>query len=773
VYKRQLSDNQLEANLETTAIVCYGANNGQIDLTVTKGTAPYEFIWSNGATTEDISNLAAGTYSVTITDAAGASLTLEAVITQPETIRATASITNTKCGQADGAISVTVSGGIEPYTYLWSTGENSTSVNNLSEGTYTLTLSDAAGCVKIINYTIAAETDLTANINSDYLECYEDGTGALTVEVSGGTAPYTYLWDNGATDATVENLNSGTHQVTITDANGCSIVQKGYVILKKLNITSVSDHPVCNGDSNGSITVSITNGTEPYDIQWSNGDTGATIDNLPADWYEVTVTDQMGCTRSKYIKVNEPEQISLSAQISRQSCEAADSSIVVNISASGGTPPYEIYYNNEQIDELVVEKEGYYELTATDANGCTVTQQILVERPDAALEATVDIQQPTCNEALGSVTVSVANGTEPYNAVWSDGTTGLMRTDMEPGEYLITIEDAIGCSVSKAVSIHAVTKPTATILVPDQRPTCNSTNNTLQAIVDGATQYTWSISDATGTWIIHEELMEQLVYNAGEGQVSISLVVENAEGCLAQDMIILNCADEPTDGNGGSGDGNEDIDNCENTCFTIKAVDWYKNANGCYTYKAKVSTDGSCRHELSHLTIQVDNGYVQTVNNSENWAIELNMQDPTTGLYGFKVDNISGFGHSTDEFDLEFTICSDVPQNSFVVAYKAAQCVMIDQLTFSPQQAVAIQTYPNPFVDNTNIEFTAEEDGYAILNIYGVNGELVECLFEGTVSSGTKYVFNFRSNSTGSNIYFYQLKCGNQSANGKLIQTRY
>ncbi len=772
-----LSDNQLEANLEATSIVCYGANDGRIDLTVTNGTSPYQFAWSNGATTKDISNLPAGDYSVIITDATGATITLEAVITEPETIRATASIINTNCGQADGSISTEVTGGIEPYTYAWSTGDNSASVSNLSEGTYTLTLSDAAGCVKTLNYTIAAETDLTANISSHYLECYEDGTGSLIVEVSGGTEPYTYLWDNGETSASVDKLSSGTHQVTITDANGCSITQKGYVILKKLNITSVTDNPVCNGASTGSITISISNGTEPYNIQWSNGETGATIDGLTADWYQVNVTDEMGCSRSKYIKISEPEQISLSAQVSRQSCQDADSAMLVTISASGGTAPYEIYYENEAIDELVVEQEGYYDITAVDANGCSVTEQIFVERPDARLDATVSIQQPTCDQPLGAVSISIEQGTEPYNAVWQDGPTGLERNDMEAGEYVITIEDAVGCSVSKTVTINAVTQPSVTILSPEQQPTCNSTDNILRAVVEGATTYTWSISDETGSWVIQEELMEQLLYTAGEGQISISLIAENADGCTAQDMIVLSCSSEVPDEDDSdeddSNDGSEDISNCENTCFDIQAVEWYQNADGCYTYKAKVITDGSCQHDLSHLTVQVDNGTVQSVSNSENWETEKNMQDPTTTLYGFKVDDISNFGHTTNEFELDFTICSNAPQTAFVVAYKAAQCVMLDTLTFNMPEHMTATSYPNPFVDNTNIVFTAAEDGYAILNIYNVSGELVECLYEGPVNAETKYSFTFKSRMSGSNIYFYQLKCGNQTTNGKLIQTRY
>ncbi|MBR8537819.1 SprB repeat-containing protein [Carboxylicivirga sediminis] len=772
--EEELVSNKLQASIDASPIICYGSNDGQATVTVTNGTPPYECVWSNGATTETISNLSPGAYTVTISDANNETVTLEAIITQPESLKATAQVINTTCGQADGAISTEVSGGIEPYSFSWNTGATTASIENLSEGSYTLTLTDASGCIKTFNYTIAAETDLRANISSSYLECYEEGKGTLTVEVSGGTPPYSYLWDNGETTATISELNSGTHQVTITDANGCSITQKGYVVIKKLNIISNVNNPVCYGDNSGSISIDITNGTEPYDIVWDNGETTATIDGLAGDWYSVTVTDAMGCTRSKYIKVSEPAQINLSAQVNRVSCDEADSSMSVSLTASGGTPPYQIYHNNELVDEFVVDKAGYYEFTAVDANGCSVTQQILIERPDTGLDATVNIQQPSCSDALGSVSISVEQGTEPFNALWSDGYSGLQRTELKPGEYIITIEDAAGCSVSKAITINKVNQPSVTIVAPQQQPVCNSTDNTLWAVVEGATQYTWSITDASNTWTIQQEQMEELLYSAGEGQVSISLLVENAEGCQAQDMIILSCTEAPTDG-GEEDNGNEETTDCENTCFDIQAVEWTKNDNGCYTYKAKVSTDGSCQHDLSHLTIQVDNGYVQTVNNSSNWTTELNLTDPTTGLYGFKVDDITGFGHSTDAFELEFTICnSNEPQLAFIVAYKAAQCIMRDTLQYNaPAQSLSSLSYPNPFVDQTSITFTPAEDAHAILNIYGVGGELIDCIYEGPVNADTKYNFDFRSRSTGSNIYFYQLKCGNQIINGKLIQTGY
>ncbi|WP_439182296.1 T9SS type A sorting domain-containing protein [Carboxylicivirga taeanensis] len=771
----QLSNEQLEASLTTVPITCYGSNNGQASVTVSNGTPPYRYSWSNGATTANIQNLAAGSYSVTITDATEATVSLEATITEPAPLSGTAQITNTECGQSLGAIQVTASGGTEPYSYEWSNGENTSSISQLGEGTYTLTLSDAAGCTQTVSYPITAKTDLKASISSHYLECYEEGNGALTVDVQGGLPPYAYTWNNGETTATVDNLNSGSYEVVITDANGCSITQRGYVILKKLNIIPTVEQPLCYGDQTGAISIDISNGTAPYDIQWSNGESGASIDGLAGDeWYSVSVTDAKGCTRSKYIQVTNPQQISINTQVSKQSCEESDSTLIVSIHPSGGTPPYDIYYNDELLpdEQLVVDKEGEYELTVIDANGCSITQKTLIERPEAVLTANIDVVQPNCNQPYGAVTITPSEGSDPYVAIWSDGYKGLQRTNLEPGEYIITIEDAIGCSLTQTVQIDAATQASVKIIAPVNAPLCNSADNVLQAVTEHAETYKWTIH-TTNNWLILNQMADQLLYSSGEGSASITLEVTSKDGCTASNTITLSCSSEDSTDEDDTEGETPEVPSCENNCLDIAGMKIELTDDGCYKYTAEVITNGNCQYDLSHLTIHIDEGAVSEVSNSKNWPVEMNSTDPTTGLYGFKIDNIEGFGKHPESFSLEFKLCTETAPQSFLVAYKAGQCIMFDTLHINVQPKLASKSYPNPFVDQTTIEFTPTDDDYAVLNIYGVNGELLQCLYEGPVSAQTKYAFKFRSPVAGSNIYFYQLKCGNQSTSGKLIQTAY
>ncbi|WP_430813536.1 hypothetical protein [Carboxylicivirga sp. RSCT41] len=773
---KKLKDNQLEATLTVKDISCHGDNTGSIDVTVINGTEPYTFLWNNGASSEDLENLPAGSYSVVITDDKGETLTLEASITEPEKVTVKASVIHSNCGQSDGSIHLEISGGSSPYDIAWNSGETGTSVSNLSGGSYYATVTDALGCSKTFKYTVIDQTDLQISIDNTTIECHEDGTGTLTADVTGGTEPYSYLWSNGDTTATASNLTSGGHKVSVTDANGCTITKTGYVVLKKITVNHSIVEPTCNGDDNGSASLTITDGTEPYEIIWNNGDTTLTVNGLTGGWYWADITDANGCTAREYVKMSEPTAISINTSVKRANCEENDSTIIITVEGVGGTPPYEIYYKDElSTGEITVDKEGYYDFTAIDANGCSITESVYIERPETALDFSVFVQQPDCQHPLGSATISINDGTAPYNIIWPDGNNGLSRYDLTAGDYLITIEDANGCSASQTISIHEVIYPSVELIDP-ANAICGSTDNIINATVDNAEQFTWSIINADDTWFIQDEQATQLLYTAGIGTATISLEVINANGCVSSDTITIACtvSDDDSDNTGGDdNDTTEPTEECENTCFDIIPLDWYQTYDGCYTYHAKVSTDGSCRHDLSHLTVEVLNGSVSIVENSNNWKTELNNTDPTSGLYGFKVDDIDGFGKTNETFNLSFNICfsGQEVQSQFVVAYKAAQCIMYDTLSFeAPQASIAAKSYPNPFVDSATIEFTPESDENAVVNIYGINGELIECLYNGKVEEGMTYTFDFTANNSGSSIFFYRIICGEQSVQGKLIK---
>ncbi|NDC07664.1 MAG: hypothetical protein EBZ86_10190 [Synechococcaceae bacterium WB9_2_069] len=189
---------------------CPNGNNGAIDLTVAGGIAPYIFTWSNGASTEDLSSLTAGNYSVSVTDFNGCTANANVTITQPTLLTTSASSTNVTCnGLNNGTATVTAAGGTAPYTYLWNSGATTPSITNLAPGNYSVTVTDANGCSANANVTITQPILLTANASSTNLACNGINNGTATVTAAGGTASYNYLWNTGATTPSITNLAPG------------------------------------------------------------------------------------------------------------------------------------------------------------------------------------------------------------------------------------------------------------------------------------------------------------------------------------------------------------------------------------------------------------------------------------------------------------------------------------------------------------------------------------------------------------------------------------
>ncbi|WP_276505100.1 SprB repeat-containing protein, partial [Terrimonas pollutisoli] len=206
-------------------VLCFGNATGSVDLTVNGGTTPYTYVWSNGASTQDITALVAGIYSVTVTDANNCTATISVTITQPAAALAlTSSKVDVLCfGNATGSVDLTVNGGTAPYTYVWSNGASTQDITALAAGTYTVTVTDNNNCTATTSITIgqpAAALALSeAHVN---VLCFGNATGSVDLTVNGGTAPYTYVWSNGASTQDITALVAGTYSVTVTDANNCT-----------------------------------------------------------------------------------------------------------------------------------------------------------------------------------------------------------------------------------------------------------------------------------------------------------------------------------------------------------------------------------------------------------------------------------------------------------------------------------------------------------------------------------------------------------------------
>jgi gliding motility-associated-like protein len=458
-------------------ISCTDSADGGIDLTPTGGAgAPYTYLWSNAATSEDITNLSSGTYSVTATDGNGCMAVDSFTLTNPTPINSTVIATsnyngfNISCfGTNDGAADLTVTNGTPPYAFVWSSGETVEDPTMLSGNTNFVTITDASGCQIIDTITLTEPFDLLASIaESTPISCAGATDGALDLTVSGGVGGYIYNWDNGIGGLEdPAGLGANTYTVTVTDANNCADTAT-YLLSEPQPIaatTTVSDYNgfgvSCAGGSDGTITINATGGTGAYSYTWTGG-TGDTViaTNLSANTYNVTITDVNGCTGTASATITQPTSIiSILTQTQTISCaDSADGAIDLNV--VGGIAPYTFLWSNgdttEDIDSL---SANTYSVTITDANGCTDVQSLAITEPAAITVITtvtsnyngVEVSCFGAND--GSADLTVSNGTAPYTFAWSSGETVEDPTMLSGGANFVTITDVNGCQTIDTVTL--------------------------------------------------------------------------------------------------------------------------------------------------------------------------------------------------------------------------------------------------------------------------------------------------------------------------------
>ncbi len=287
-----------------TNVKCAGGNAGSINLTVNGGTQPYVFSWNNGSTTQNIGGLVAGVYSVTVVDAHGCSNQLTISVNTSYTLVINTAATNATCGNNNGFATVAVTGGSGSYSYLWGNGATTDTIGGLAAGVYNVTVTDLiGGCIRASFVAVSNVTPISISDSITNVNCVTGVNGRISLTVSGGTPPYTYLWSNGATTSIDSNLVAGAYSVTVRDSSGCS-ANAGFNVRTSsgiaLTITTQDAH--C-GSNDGSITV-VPSGNGGFTYTWSNGHNGITNAGLSAGVYSLTVSDTSGCVTDTVISVS-------------------------------------------------------------------------------------------------------------------------------------------------------------------------------------------------------------------------------------------------------------------------------------------------------------------------------------------------------------------------------------------------------------------------------------------------------------------------------------
>jgi hypothetical protein len=461
----------------TTNNICNGGSSGAINLAVANGTAPYSYNWSNNATTQNISGLIAGTYSVTVTDFNGCTKSTAATINQPSIITISGSVTNVLCnGASTGAINLTASGGTGNLYYSWSNGATTKDINGLVAGTYTVTVTDVKGCAKTAAFTVSQPVAISLTATTANLICNGINTGSVDVVATGGTGSYTYLWNNAATTSLISNLAAGTYSVTVKDGNNCSKTGS-YTVTQPLAITLAGavTPPSCNGGTDGSLALSVTNGTSPYAFNWNTGATTQDLSAVSAGAYSVAVTDAAGCTKSGSFSIAQPAAITATATAAAVTCNGGTNGSIA-LSVANGTSPYSFSWSNTATTQnLTGLTAGNYSVVITDAKGCTKTATATIAQPTAITVSGVTTNILCSGANNGTITLTTAGGTGNLSFSWSNGSTSKNLTNLAAGTYTVTVKDANNCTQPASFTITA---PSAiNIAAIESDVTCNGMNN--------------------------------------------------------------------------------------------------------------------------------------------------------------------------------------------------------------------------------------------------------------------------------------------------------
>ena len=540
---------QLLTNGTSINVTCFGFGNGTASTAVTGGTAPYSYLWApGGQTSASVSNLTPGTYTVTVTDANACTANQTFNITQPTLLTSTASQVDVLCnGNNTGSATITVTGGTLPYMYSWApTGGTGATESNLTAGSYTATVTDGNGCVTSQTYTITEPTQLALTSSSSNLLCNGDFTGAASVSVSGGVTPYNYSWaPTGGNAASATGLAAGAYTVTVTDDNGCTLVQTFNITEPPVLATTASSTNVtCNGFANGTASVTATGGTLPYSYNWMpTGGNAATATNLVPGTYTVTVTDDNGCMSTQTYNITEPATLTATGGQTNVTCNGYGNG-TATVFAAGGTTPYSYNWmpTGGSAATATGLTPGTYTATVTDANGCVVTQTYNITQPNA-LSFTSTTTAVNCNgNSNGSASISVTGGTAPFTYSWAPGgQTTAAVTGLSAGTYTATVTDNNGCSYSNTVT---VTQPAALVaLAANTSPACSGDSMAVIGTAYGGTapyNYAWVGPVSANIPVISMGN----VTTAAAG--TYTLTVTDANGCVSTDVTTAVVNQTPT-----------------------------------------------------------------------------------------------------------------------------------------------------------------------------------------------------------------------------------
>lgn len=524
----------ISSNYNGAHVSCNGSTNGSITTTPSGGTSPYTYNWGGGVTTQNRANIGAGTYNVTVTDAEGCTASSGKTLTNPTALGLSTSVTNTTCPiSSDGAVSLTVNGGIGTKTYLWSSGQTSEDLSNLIVEDYSVTVTDANGCTATTTTSVAAANNITSTMSITHVSTPGGTNGAVTQTVSGGSAPYTYLWSNGATTKDISSLAADVYIVTITGSNGCQAIASAAVVEKVTlfceNFTSYSDGTTTSAN-------------------WTQTCTSCTATGSNGDWevisnkWEGEDLDAQGVWTSSVIDISGYKSVQATVAVTESGTLEWDDYIRIYYKLNGGAETY--FTTNGNLSDDI--SGGTATASQSNLSGLTLQIVIRVDNDNSGETHTFDDVCVTgelamslafsqtniaCNGlSTGSIdlTVHSSGAIPPYTYLWSNGATTQDLSGRAAGTYTVTVTDATGVKETGSVTLTQPAALTASIA---------GTNASCLTSTNGAANLTASGGTAPRTFLWSNGITSEDLTGLKTGTYTVT--VTDANGCTATDTEVI------------------------------------------------------------------------------------------------------------------------------------------------------------------------------------------------------------------------------------------
>ncbi|MGQ0826761.1 MAG: choice-of-anchor L domain-containing protein [Bacteroidota bacterium] len=516
-----------------------GCSTGSAFPQRTGGTPPYTYLWSNGLTTLGATGLCSGSYTLTVTDAAGCKGTSNVSINSVTCgggpcAGSSVTSTNVSCFGGSNGTATSIPAGSPPFKYLWTNGETTATIDSLFAIEYIVVVTDGTGCFNKSSVTITQPTALAVGTSATGATCVTPGTATATP--SGGTGPYNYSWSPGGQNtATATGLAAGLYTVTVTDAKGCTKAASVSVPGVISGVVSIAySSPACNGSTcNDTALATISGGVAPYTFLWSNAATTPKLTALCLGTYTVTVTDNDGCTSGASITITEPAAITLTTGSTKSTCGAANGT--ASVTPAGGTAPFTYLWSSGHTTATAnMLFANTYTITVTDSKGCVKSAEAIVNDNSNGSVSIPSFTHVKCfGNSTGSATASMTGGTPPYFYSWNTtpGQFTAVATGLSAGKYIVTVTDRNGCKVRDSLTI---TQPPLLIIsiTPPINVSCKSLCNG-SAIANGtggtgAYTYSWNTIPAKST-----DIADNLC--AG----TYTATITDANNCISTSSVII------------------------------------------------------------------------------------------------------------------------------------------------------------------------------------------------------------------------------------------